>query len=206
LPADRTCTGSAEPYLFPGSVSISIDSGNLAVGQLEKSSPRRLKPQRHCWTYVRAKARTLRTAPLPATSFILLLVVVLERARSTGGEDQLYALESCETWTGGESRRLAVVKSPSLSHRRRGKSADGNNLENTLDDGLNRPRYAGANLGHPSDFPARETWATRHWNPVRRGLAENPEDWQRSSHRHYLTGEEGRVRMETTWKRHWTTA
>jgi hypothetical protein len=70
-------------------------------------------------------------------------------------------LESCETWAGGESRRLAVVKSPSLSHRRRGKSADGNNLENTLDEGLNKPRYAGANLGHPPDFAAQETWATR---------------------------------------------
>jgi putative transposase len=45
-----------------------------------------------------------------------------------------------------------------------------------------------------------------HWNPVRRGLVENPEDWRWSSHRHYLTGEERRVRMETAWRTHWKPA
>jgi putative transposase len=39
-----------------------------------------------------------------------------------------------------------------------------------------------------------------HWNPVRRGLAENAEDWRWSSYRHYRTGEPGRVEIETTWR------
>jgi putative transposase len=34
-----------------------------------------------------------------------------------------------------------------------------------------------------------------HWNPVRRGLVENPEDWFWSSGRYYLTGEQGRVKI-----------
>jgi putative transposase len=39
-----------------------------------------------------------------------------------------------------------------------------------------------------------------HWNPVRRGLAENPEDWQWSSFRHYRDGELGRVKIESAWR------
>ena len=41
-----------------------------------------------------------------------------------------------------------------------------------------------------------------HRNPVTRGLAENPEDWQWSSYPHWLTGEAGRVEIES----HWTSA
>jgi putative transposase len=32
-----------------------------------------------------------------------------------------------------------------------------------------------------------------HWNPMKRGLVERPEDWRWSSHRYYQTGEQGRV-------------
>jgi putative transposase len=36
-----------------------------------------------------------------------------------------------------------------------------------------------------------------HRNPVKRGLVENPEDWKWSSYRHYLTGIEGVVQIES---------
>ncbi|MHB8301402.1 MAG: REP-associated tyrosine transposase [Acidobacteriaceae bacterium] len=38
-----------------------------------------------------------------------------------------------------------------------------------------------------------------HRNPVKRGLVERPEDWQWSSYRHYLTGEDGPVEVESWW-------
>ncbi len=38
-----------------------------------------------------------------------------------------------------------------------------------------------------------------HRNPVRRGLVESPEDWKWSSFRHYATGEEGVVELESQW-------
>jgi putative transposase len=36
-----------------------------------------------------------------------------------------------------------------------------------------------------------------HRNPVKRGLVQEPQDWPWSSFRHYLTGEEGVVEIET---------
>jgi len=38
-----------------------------------------------------------------------------------------------------------------------------------------------------------------HRNPVRRGLVPRPEDWDWSSYRHYLTGVEGAVEIESEW-------
>jgi putative transposase len=38
-----------------------------------------------------------------------------------------------------------------------------------------------------------------HRNPVKRGLCEDPEDWEWSSFRHYATGCEGRVQIESEW-------
>jgi putative transposase len=38
-----------------------------------------------------------------------------------------------------------------------------------------------------------------HRNPVKRGLCERPEDWESSSFRHYATGCEGRVEVESEW-------
>ncbi|MFT4114096.1 REP-associated tyrosine transposase [Silvibacterium sp.] len=38
-----------------------------------------------------------------------------------------------------------------------------------------------------------------HRNPVRRGLVVNPEEWLWSSFYHYLTGEIGRVEIESHW-------
>jgi putative transposase len=42
-----------------------------------------------------------------------------------------------------------------------------------------------------------------HANPVKRGLVERPEDWRRSSCRHYQTGQQGRVEIESSWIDHW---
>jgi putative transposase len=36
-----------------------------------------------------------------------------------------------------------------------------------------------------------------HWDPVRRGLVDKPEDWPWSSFRHYATGQEGTVEIES---------
>jgi putative transposase len=38
-----------------------------------------------------------------------------------------------------------------------------------------------------------------HRNPVRRGLVEKPEEWAWSSFRHYVTGDEGVVEIESEW-------
>jgi putative transposase len=38
-----------------------------------------------------------------------------------------------------------------------------------------------------------------HRNPVARGLVARPEDWKWSSYRHYQTGVEGRVEIESEW-------
>jgi putative transposase len=38
-----------------------------------------------------------------------------------------------------------------------------------------------------------------HRNPVKAGLCECPEDWKWSSFRHYATGGEGRVEIESEW-------
>ena len=46
-----------------------------------------------------------------------------------------------------------------------------------------------------------------HRNPVKRGLVEKPEDWKWSSYRHYLTGIDGVVEVEspmTAWRRRQT--
>jgi putative transposase len=38
-----------------------------------------------------------------------------------------------------------------------------------------------------------------HRNPVHRGLVATPQDWPWSSFRHYATGEEGTVEIESDW-------
>ena len=38
-----------------------------------------------------------------------------------------------------------------------------------------------------------------HRNPVKRGLVEKPEDWKWSSFRHYATGVEGVIEIESEW-------
>jgi putative transposase len=38
-----------------------------------------------------------------------------------------------------------------------------------------------------------------HRNPVKRGLVREPADWPWSSFRHYMTGVEGRIEIESDW-------
>jgi hypothetical protein len=38
-----------------------------------------------------------------------------------------------------------------------------------------------------------------HWNPVKRGLVDQPEQWRWSSYRFYLLGEAGPVRVDEGW-------
>jgi putative transposase len=38
-----------------------------------------------------------------------------------------------------------------------------------------------------------------HCNPVQRGLCNSAEEWEWSSFRHYATGCEGRVEIESEW-------
>ncbi|MHB1935187.1 MAG: REP-associated tyrosine transposase [Acidobacteriaceae bacterium] len=55
------------------------------------------------------------------------------------------------------------------------------------------------------DFNVRDHWQHVeklqyvHRNPVHRGLCERPEDWEWSSFRHYATGCDGRVEIESEW-------
>ena len=50
-----------------------------------------------------------------------------------------------------------------------------------------------------SDRKRIEKLRYMHWNPVKRGLVEKPEDWKWSSYCHYLTGMEGVVEIESEW-------
>ena len=60
-----------------------------------------------------------------------------------------------------------------------------------------QPRYYDFNV-HNEDKRA-EKLGYMHRNPVKRGLVEKPEDWQWSSFRHYATGEQGSVEIESFW-------
>ena len=74
------------------------------------------------------------------------------------------------------------------------------------------PREGGAFKGHGPVLAARyydfnvrrerkltEKLDYMHRNPVQRGLVARPEDWTWSSARHYATGEEGMVEIESHW-------
>ncbi|MFZ0396340.1 MAG: transposase [Terracidiphilus sp.] len=50
-----------------------------------------------------------------------------------------------------------------------------------------------------SEEKVREKLRYMHRNPVKRGLVARPEDWPWSSFRHYATGEEGAVEIESQW-------
>ena len=58
-------------------------------------------------------------------------------------------------------------------------------------------RYYDFNIRNHPQFVEKIRYI--HRNPVKRGLCERPEDWQWSSFRHYATGVEGRVQIESEW-------
>lgn len=59
------------------------------------------------------------------------------------------------------------------------------------------PRYHDFNVYTDRRF--KEKLRYMHRNPVKRGLVDGPEDWPWSSFHHYLTGEEGRIEIESEW-------
>jgi putative transposase len=58
-------------------------------------------------------------------------------------------------------------------------------------------RYYDFNIRNAGQFS--EKLRCIHRNPVKRGLCKQPEDWEWSSFRHYATGIEGRVEIESGW-------
>jgi putative transposase len=58
-------------------------------------------------------------------------------------------------------------------------------------------RYYDVNVWSESKFVEKLRYI--HRNPVTRGLVKRPEDWQWSSFRHYLTGADGTVKIESQW-------
>ncbi len=58
-------------------------------------------------------------------------------------------------------------------------------------------RYYDFNVRNPEKTSEKLRYI--HRNPVVRGLVEKPEDWQWSSFRHYATGLEGTVEIESFW-------
>ena len=58
-------------------------------------------------------------------------------------------------------------------------------------------RYYDRNVRDYDEFVEKLRYI--HRNPVRRGLTEQPGDWQWSSFRHYSTGEDSGVEIESQW-------
>jgi putative transposase len=58
-------------------------------------------------------------------------------------------------------------------------------------------RYYDFNVWSESKFVEKLRYM--HRDPVTRGLVQQPEDWQWSSFRHYLTGADGVVNIESQW-------
>jgi len=58
-------------------------------------------------------------------------------------------------------------------------------------------RYYDFNVRNHEQFVEKLRYI--HRNPVRKGLCARPEDWQWSSFRHYATGWEGIVEIESEW-------
>ncbi|HEX3352123.1 MAG TPA: transposase [Terriglobales bacterium] len=58
-------------------------------------------------------------------------------------------------------------------------------------------RYYDFNIRNYPQFVEKLRYV--HRNPVKRGLCERPEDWEWSIFRHYATGCEGRVEIESEW-------
>jgi putative transposase len=64
-----------------------------------------------------------------------------------------------------------------------------------------QPRYYDFNVHN--EEKRVEKLRYMHRNPVVRGLVEKPEDWPWSSFRHYATGIEGAVEIESFWTGWW---
>ena len=70
-------------------------------------------------------------------------------------------------------------------------------LHNSINYGNSSLRYYDFNVW--TDEKRIEKLRYMHRNPLRRGLVEKPEDWPWSSFRHYASGVEGTVEIESIW-------
>jgi putative transposase len=61
-----------------------------------------------------------------------------------------------------------------------------------------QPRYYDFNVF--TEDKRTEKLGYIHWNPLRRGLVDKPEDWRWSSCHYYQTGEQGRVKIDSSWR------
>ena len=61
-----------------------------------------------------------------------------------------------------------------------------------------QPRYYDFNVF--TEAKRVEKLGYMHWNPVKRGLVDKPEDWAWSSCRFYQTGLPGRVSIDSSWR------
>jgi hypothetical protein len=52
-------------------------------------------------------------------------------------------------------------------------------------------------MGVEAAIPSERIFGWLAWKPVKQGLCERRQDWQWSSFRHYATGCEGRVEIES---------
>jgi len=77
------------------------------------------------------------------------------------------------------------------------KQAASRKLKQTADAQFWQRRYYDFNVH--SELKRVEKLRYMHRNPVRRGLAEKPEDWPWSSFVHYATGKIGTVEIESEW-------
>ena len=122
-------------------------------------------------------------------------VVVLERARKWYGfyvvgyvvmPEHVHLLMS-EPESGSLALSLQMLKQV-VSRRLRAA---------TREDPFLQPRYYDFNVW--SERKRKEKLRYLHGNPVKRGLFDQPEDWVWSSFRHYVTGEDGGVDIESSW-------
>src|SRR5690242_12659571 len=85
----------------------------------------------------------------------------------------------------------------SLGTGHRGEQGVARTLALRAEDSFWQARYYDFNVWSHRKFIEKLRYI--HRNPVKRGLVANPEDWEWSSFRHYLTGERGVVEIESHW-------
>jgi putative transposase len=61
-----------------------------------------------------------------------------------------------------------------------------------------QPRYYDFNVF--TEDKRTEKLGYIHWNPLRRGLVDRPEDWRWSSLRYHQIGVQGRVKIDSSWR------
>jgi putative transposase len=150
-----------------------------------------------CGIFESALERVRHTFGLQVYGYVVMpehVHLLLSEAQRDTLADALKSLKQ------GVSRRL-------ISDPLKPKSGNGALIPLKPKAGLNGPpvplehfwqkRYYDFNIRNYAQFVEKLRYI--HRNPVKAGLCERPEDWQWSSFRHYATGAEGRVEIESEW-------